>query len=86
MLKSNLPLIIHQADMMATRLEKEEYMFGEAPNINYPKILDPDVQEEEEKVVETIQDAVGLGKTETKEDGVLQTKHKDLFEELFGEK
>jgi hypothetical protein len=85
-LKSNLPLIIHQADMLATRLEKEEYMFGEAPNINYPKILDPDVQQEEEEVVETIQEAVGLDKTETKEDQVLQSKHKDLFEELFGDK
>jgi hypothetical protein len=85
-LKSNLPIKIHQADMMATRLEKEQYMFGESPNINYPKILDPEVKKEEEEVVEAIQEAVGLGKTETKVDQVLQTKHQDLFEELFGDK
>ena len=61
-------------------------MFGESPNINYPKILDPEVKKKEEEVVETIQEAVGLGKTETTVDQVLQTKHKDLFDELFGDK
>jgi len=48
-LKTNLPLILHQADMMATRLEKERYMFSKDSDINYSEILNPELKEEREE-------------------------------------
>ena len=85
-LKTNLPLILHQADMMATRLEKERYMFSKDSDINYSEILNPELKEErekqEEKSVSNIKKAVS--KNETPD--VLSQKSKDLFNELFGEK
>ena len=85
-LKTNLPLILHQADMMATRLEKERYMFSKDSDINYSEILNPELKEErekqEEKSVSNIKEAVS--KSETPD--VLSQKSKDLFDELFGEK
>ena len=85
-LKTNLPLILHQADMMATRLEKERYMFSKDSAINYTEILHPEVKEErvkkEEKSVENIKKAF----VEKKTPDVLSAKSKDLFDELFGDK
>ena len=85
-LKSNLPLILHQADMMATRLEKERYMFSKDSDINYSEILNPELKEErkkeEQKSVETIKKAVSTNKTPD----ILSDKSKDLFDELFGDK
>ena len=69
-LKSNMPLIIHQADMATTRIEYELNMKLE--------------REEEQKTrqsVEKIKDAVTTEEV-TKQ---LSEKSKDLFEELFGE-
>ena len=85
-LKTNLPLILHQADMMATRLEKERYMFSKDSDINYSEILNPELKEErekkEQKSVETIKKAVSTNKTPD----ILSEKSKDLFDELFGDK
>ena len=70
-LKSNMPLILHQADMTTTRIEYE---------------LDQGVEREEEaKVkdrVENIKKAVTMEETADH----LSQKSKDLFEELFGDK
>ena len=41
-------MILHQADMMATRLEKERYMFSKDSNIDYEEILHPEIKEERE--------------------------------------
>jgi hypothetical protein len=72
--------------MMATRLEKERYMFSKDSDINYSEILNPELKEErekqEEKSVSNIKEAVS--KSETPD--VLSQKSKDLFDELFGEK
>ncbi len=88
-LKSNLPLILHQADMMATRLEKEAYMFGDNPNIPYGEIISPKVKEEteqkEKELVENVKKEFGtFPQTETPEISSTQTA-KDLFNELFGD-
>ena len=69
-LKSNMPLIIHQADMATTRIEYELNMKLE--------------REEEQKTrqsVEKIKDAVTTEEVTEQ----LSEKSKDLFEELFGE-
>ena len=85
-LKTNLPLILHQADMMATRLEKERYMFSKDSDINYSEILNPKLKEEreeqEKESVNNIKEAVL--KKETPD--ILSDKSKDLFNELFGDK
>jgi hypothetical protein len=85
-LKTNLPLILHQADMMATRLEKERYMFSKDSDINYSEILNPELKEErvkeEQKSVEAIKKAVSTNKAPD----ILSEKSKDLFDELFGDK
>ena len=70
-LKSNIAYILHQADMMATHIEYDEWKRSE--------------QQEEIKVqgnVENIKKAVTM--KETSEE--LSKKSKDLFEELFGDK
>ena len=85
-LKTNLPLILHQADMMATRLEKERYMFSKDSNIDYEEILHPEIKEEreekEKESVENIKKAI----SEEKTPDILSEKSKDLFNELFGDK
>ena len=85
-LKTNLPLILHQADMMATRLEKERYMFSKDSDINYSEILNPELEEErkekEEKSVNNIKEAI----TKNETPDILSQKSKDLFDELFGDK
>ena len=70
-LKSNIAYVLHQADMMATKIEYDEWKRGE-------------IQEEvkvQEKV-ENIKKAVTMEETSDQ----LSKKSKDLFDELFGEK
>ena len=85
-LKTNLPYLLHTADMLATRWEKEQYMFGKDSDINYSEVLHPELKEEREKQetesVNNIKEAVS--KNETPE--ILSQKSKDLFDELFGDK
>ena len=78
-LKSHLPLILHWADHMATKAEFDEWKRG-----------DEDNKEEIESKLENIKN-ISVGKTEAKpkqehKDEVLENKHKDLFDELFGDK
>ena len=81
-LKTNLPYLLHQADMLATRWEKEQYMFSKDSEINYDEVLNPELrsvrEKEEAEKVERIKQAVE--KKETPD--VLSKK---LFNELFGE-
>ena len=85
-LKTNLPYLLHTADMLATRWEKEQYMFSKDSDINYSEVLNPELKEEREKQetesVNNIKEAVS--KNETPE--ILSQKSKDLFDELFGDK
>ena len=70
-LKSNIAYVIHQADMMATKIEYDEFKRSEV--------------EEEVKVqknVENIKKAVTMEETSEQ----LSQKSKDLFDELFGDK
>jgi hypothetical protein len=70
-LKSNIAYVLHQADMMATHIEYDEWKRGE--------------EQEEikvEKKVENIKKAVNMEDTSEQ----LSAKSKDLFEELFGDK
>ena len=70
-LKSNIAYIVHQADMMATKIEYDEWKRGE-------------IQEEVkvQKKVENIKKAVTMEETSEQ----LSKKSKDLFDELFGDK
>ena len=85
-LKTNLPLILHQADMMATRLEKERYMFSKDSAINYNEILHPELKEERVKKEEESVKNIKKAFVEKKTPDVLSAKSKDLFDELFGDK
>ena len=70
-LKTNMPHILHQADMATTRIEYEMWIKEE--------------QQEEVKVqknVENIKNAVTMKETSEQ----LSQKSKDLFNELFGDK
>jgi len=70
-LKTNMPLILHQADMATTRIEYEMWADQE--------------RQEEIKVqgrVEKIKKATTMKETSTQ----LSDKSKDLFNELFGDK
>jgi hypothetical protein len=69
-LRSNIAYILHQADMMATHIEYDEWKRGE--------------EQEEIKVqknVENIKKAVTMEETSDQ----LTQKSKDLFDELFGD-
>jgi len=70
-LRSNIAYILHQADMLATHVEYDEWKRGE-------------VEEEQkvEKSVERIKEAA----TFTDVNIELSEKSKDLFDELFGDK
>lgn len=85
-LKTNLPYLLHNADSLATRWEKEQYMFSKDSDINYSEILNPELKEErekrEEESVSNIKETVSKNKTPD----VLSQKSKDLFNELFGDK
>ena len=72
MLRTHIPIIIHQADMMATYLERDMWRNG---NKKEAKKV--------EKSVSKIKEAVN---TEVKEKFTKSTDPKDIFNELFGEK
>jgi len=77
-LKNHLPYIIHWADHMATQAEFDEW-----------KREDEDNKEEMESKLENIKN-ISIGKKEKKlkqkhQDPVMESKHKDLFDELFGD-
>ena len=69
-LRSNIAYILHQADMLATHVEYDEWKRGE-------------LQEEQkvEKSVEKIKEAVTTEEVSEQ----LSEKSKDLFNELFGD-
>ena len=69
-LKSNMPLIIHQADMATTRIEYELNMKLE--------------REEEQKTKQSVEKIKSAVSTEEVTEQLSQ-KSKDLFNELFGE-
>jgi len=76
-LKNHLPYIIHWADHMATQAEYDEW-----------KREDEDNKEEMESRLSNIRN-ISVGKKEPKKkqkDKVLESKHQDLFDELFGDK
>ena len=85
-LKTNLPYLLHNADSLATRWEKEQYMFSKDSDINYSEILHPELKVErvkqEEESVENIKEAI----TKNETPDILSQKSKDLFDELFGDK
>jgi len=70
-LKSNIAYILHQADMMATHIEGDQWKRGD-------KVESEKVQ----KSVTSIKQAVD---TEVKEKFTKSTDAKDIFNELFGE-
>lgn len=72
-LKSRLPYIIHFSDHMATLAEADEWKRG-----------DEDEKEEMESKVENIKN-ITVEKQKHK-DPVMESKHADLFDELFGDK
>jgi len=79
-LKNHLPLIIHWADHMASTVEFDEWKRG-----------DEDEKEEMESKIENIKNVTVAkdkqnGVPQEHEDPVLEDKHKDLFDELFGDK
>ncbi len=79
-LKSHLPNIIHFADHMATLAEFDEWKRG-----------DEDEKEEMESKIKNIKSVTVAkdkqnGVSQEHEDPVLEHKHQDLFDELFGDK
>ena len=73
-LRSNIAYILHQADSMATHIENDVWRKGE--------------EQEEVEVKERIHNIKKATNTTTddSEDEVLNKKHQDLFDELFGDK
>ena len=71
-LKSNIAYILHQADMMATHIEFDEW-----------NRLD---EETNTKISDNIKKAVGSKEEKPKPSPKLSQKSNDLFEELFGDK
>ena len=69
-LRSNIAYILHQADMLATHVEYDEWKRGEL--------------EEEQKVQHSV-DKIKKAATNDEISEQLSEKSKDLFEELFGE-
>jgi hypothetical protein len=74
-LKNHLPYILHWADHMATTVEYDEWKRG-----------DEDEKEEMESKIENIKSVTVEKEKQEHEDPVLENKHKDLFDELFGDK
>ena len=77
-LKNHMPYIIHWADHMATQAEFDEW-----------KREDEDNKEEMESRLSNIKN-ISIGKKEKKpkqkhNDKVMESKHQDLFDELFGD-
>jgi len=85
-LKTNLPYLLHTADMLATRWEKEQYMFSTDSGIRYDEVLKPELkverEQKEQESVSNIKKAISEDKTPE----ILSDKSKDLFNELFGDK
>ena len=85
-LKTNLPYLLHNADSLATRWEKEQYMFSSDSDIKYEEIFNSELkverEREEAEAVENIKQALAKDKTPD----ILSQKSKDLFDDLFGEK
>ena len=71
---------------MATRLEKERYMFSKDSSINYSEILNPELKEERQKEEKKSVDNIKKAISEEKTPDILSEKSKDLFDELFGDK
>ena len=69
-LRSNIAYILHQADMLATHVEYDEWKRGELEE-----------EQKVEKSVEKIKDAVSTEEVSEQ----LSEKSKDLFNELFGD-
>ena len=69
-LKSNMPLIIHQADMATTRIEYE---------------LAQKVERQEEQKVQKSVEKIKEAATSDEVSNQLSEKSKDLFDELFGD-
>ena len=70
-LRSNIAYILHQADMMATHIESDQWRAGDEVE-----------SEKVQKSVSKIKEAVD---TEVKEKFTKSTDAKDIFNELFGE-
>jgi hypothetical protein len=70
-LRSNIAYILHQADMLATHVEYDEWKRGELEE-----------EQKVEKSVEKIKEAVTTEEVSEQ----LSEKSKDLFDELFGDK
>ena len=70
-LKSNIAYILHQADMMATHIEYDEWQRAD--------------EEENVRVATNIKQAVN-GEKKKQPSPKLSEKSQDLFDELFGEK
>ena len=100
-LKSNLPQLVHQADMIATRFETERYMFSEDANIPYKDILGitdtkqekveveiPDDEDERNARMDIIgqNGPTGTHYKEVEKPKVDKDYKNQLFEDLFGDK
>ena len=85
-LKSNLPYLIHEADMLATRWEKEQYMFGDNPGIPYDDILSGEVVSHKQSKPKKVSKSYAKPKQLNIKDDELNQRSKDLFNELFGDK
>ena len=72
MLRTHLPIIIHQADMMATYYERDMWKTG--------------IKKDAKKVEKSVNKIKQAVDTEVKEKFTKSTDAKDIFNELFGEK
>jgi len=70
-LKSNIAYILHQADMMATHIESDQWRLGD-------KVESKKVEQSVNKIKEAVDN-------EVKEKFTKSTDPKDIFNELFGE-
>mgnify|MGYP001207209002 FL=1 len=101
-LKTNLPQLVHNADMLATRMEKERYMFGPDANIPYSDIMEikedlpgggveiPENNERMDIIGQNGNDGLHydkVKKSKPKKAAPKKTEYSDkLFKELFGDK
>ena len=101
-LKTNLPQLVHNADMLATRMEKERYMFGPDANIPYSDIMEikedlpgggveiPENNERMDIIGQNGNDGLHydkVKKSKPKKSAPKKTEYSDkLFKELFGDK
>tara|TARA_R100000152_G_C6771573_1_gene198130 strand:- start:340 stop:1140 length:801 start_codon:yes stop_codon:yes gene_type:complete len=76
-LRSNIAYILHQADMMATHIESDQWKRGD-------KVESAKVQKSVSKIKEAVDKQVDKN-NEVKEKFTKSTDAKDIFNELFGE-